>query len=122
MLECLVFGRRAAQFISAGGCGAAPRAEVRVEDIPVKPRSDIDYAALRATVQGLMSEHCHVVRKVGGLELALGHVGGIKAQLEGSRGESNAYVEALNIATVAKAILEAALGRRESIGSHYVEY
>jgi L-aspartate oxidase len=68
-----------------------------------------------------MNEHCGVIRKKSGLALALEQIGGIYTQLESVYDDSGEYLETLNIATVAKAILEAALRRPESIGSHYME-
>jgi len=68
-----------------------------------------------------MSEYCYVVRNTAGLKLALGRISEIHSQLESVYDDSNAYLESLNIATVAKVIVEAALRRPESIGSHYME-
>ena len=121
MLECLVFGRRAAQFINSTKKENAPRLGTRIEDIPARPRSQLDYAHLRKSIQQLMNDHCHVVRKTAGLQTALKRISEILAQLELVYDDSGEYIETLNIATVAKAILEAALQRPESIGSHYME-
>jgi len=121
MLECLVFGRRAAQFISAAYKEAIPRDVPHIEDFPVRPRSPLDYSSLRKTVQQLMSDYCHVIRKMAGLQTALEQVCEIAAKLESVYDDSGEYLEALNISTVAKAILEAAIRRPVSIGSHYME-
>lgn len=121
MLECLVFGRRAARFINSARNEKTGRAGVRIEDIPERPRSRLDYAGLRDTIQRLMTDHCYVVRRTGGLKTALESISGILLRLESVYDDSDVYLETLNIATVAKAILEAALSRPESIGSHYVE-
>lgn len=121
MLECLVFGRRAAESISASQKESAHPERISIEDLPIRPRSQLDHTALRHEVQQLMSENCHVVRKVSGLEYALGAVSGILARLEAVYDDSDNYLETLNIATVAKAILEAALMRPDSIGSHCME-
>ena len=121
MLECLVFGRRAAQNINASHNEKEARAVTEIGNIPVRPRSGLDVPKLRNTIRELMSAYCHVVRKPAGLEYALGRVSEIYELLDSVYDDSNEYVEALNIATVAKAILEAARGRPESIGSHYME-
>jgi len=120
MLECLVFGRRAAQYISRahGERGHVSDADF---EIPKRPHSKLDCGKLRREVQQLMDEHCNVVRKKSGLLFALGQINGIYAKLEAVYDESCEYLEALNIATVAIAILEAALRRPDSIGSHYME-
>ena len=121
MLECLVFGRRAAEYInSIKKTGSAGR-EPSFADIPARPRSRLDYAALRKNVQRLMNDHCYVVRNTSGLAFALEQVRAIAGSLESVYDDSNEYVEILNISTVAAAILEAALNRPQSIGSHYME-
>ena len=137
MLECLVFGRRAAHDINKSGrfiCADVDenetrrdlpqcdmRTEAQIGDIPVRPRANIDYVSLRKTVQQLMSSNCHVVRKTAGLQFALERVSKILAELEACYDDSIGYLEALNISMVANAILEAALKRPKSIGSHWME-
>ena len=120
MLECLVFGRRAARYINTAHREKTPRDGARIEDIPVRPQSQLDCAELRKTVQDLMSEYCHVVRKITGMQFALERTGEILSQLESVYDESCEYLEALNIASVAQAILAAAISRPGSIGSHFV--
>jgi len=121
MLECLVFGRRAARYINISHGDVVSRFCEGVGGIPVRPRARLDFLGLKTAVQQLMSEHCHVVRKVAGLRFALSRINEIHEQLESVFDDSCEYVETLNIATVAKAILEAALRRPESVGSHYME-
>ena len=126
MLECLVFGRRAAQHISS-----KHEDDSRVRTIasisaytvlaPSRPNTRLDFAALRKTIQQLMNDYCHVIRRATGLKYALGQVSDICEELELVYDDSSAYLETLNIAMVAKAILEAALRRPESIGSHWME-
>jgi aspartate oxidase len=68
-----------------------------------------------------MNDYGYVTRTGKGLMYALGEVEGILKQLESVYDASTAYLESLNIATVARAILKAALERTGSIGSHYRE-
>ena len=68
-----------------------------------------------------MSDNCHVIRNMKGLQYAWEQVSEILTQLESIYDNCNDYIKTLNMATVAKAILEAALKRTESIGSHYLE-
>ena len=122
MLECLVFGRRAASHINSSHSAALSRAEANmIGIIPKRPRSQLDIPAIREAIRGLMNDNCSVVRKKAGLLFAFEQVSGIQAQLESVYDDSCAYLEALNIATVAKAILEAAIRRPESIGSHWID-
>jgi L-aspartate oxidase len=121
MLECLVFGRRAAAFINASKGRRERRAETAMDIIPTRPRDCLDYAKLRKTIQQLMNDYCGVVRSNPGLHNALEQVTAIQRQLESIYDDRNAYIETLNIATVAKAILKAATNRPKSIGSHYMD-
>ena len=121
MLECLVFGRRAAQFINAKNDKIAPEAEMNFDDIPTRPHENLDYLVLRDEIKQNMSQYVAALRNVKGLEIADEHVRAILEKLESVYDDSIDYLEALNIATVANAIVEAALKRPESIGSHYME-
>ena len=121
MLECLVFGRRSAQNINATHDKTITRTCPQIEDIPARPHVSLDFAALKETIQHLMTDYCYVVRSKTGLKNAQGQVNAIYTQLESVYDDSEAYLEVLNIATVAKAILEAALKRPVSIGSHHME-
>jgi len=121
MLECLVFGRRAAHYINSVKDPKAIQADVKVDGIPTRPRAVLDYAGLRHKTRDLMSDYCGVVRKRTGLTFALEQMSSVVFQLAEVYDDCNEYLEALNIAVVAKAILEAALARPESIGSHYME-
>jgi len=133
MLECLVFGRRTAQYINhsyeaadkdEGGCCNNIRSDSEtfsIDNLPNRPHSTLDYQQLRKSTQKLMSENCYVIRNTKDLQYALEHVDAILSQLEEVYDDSNDYLEALNIATVAKAILQAALSRPKSVGSHYIE-
>jgi len=121
MLECLVFGRRAARHVNANLEETESFFLFRTEDLPARPYSVLNYTRLREEIQQLMSDHCHVIRNKAGLVFALKRVSDILLNLESIYDDSNEYLEALNIATVAKAIAGAALSRPESIGSHYME-
>lgn len=121
MLECLVFGRRAAEDINTklkqrnySGGAVLPALEVREYD-------GTDFMAVRREIQLLMSEYGYVVRTQSGLSHALGEITVILERLEGTYDDTPDYLETLNIATVAKTILSAALARHDSIGSHYME-
>jgi L-aspartate oxidase len=118
MLECLVFGRRAAQDINerTADLRAPQFAAPQIRHAP-----DFDHSSLRREIQALMSEYCYVIRTPRGMEYALGRVRELKSALEHAFSSDLAYLEALNVATIAAAILAAALARPESIGSHCVE-
>jgi len=122
MLECLVFGRRTALHINQSYDGTADFTNAtKIENLPSRPHSTLDYAQLRKEVQTLMSEYCYVIRNTKGLKIALKRINVILSALDNVYDDHNDYLEALNIATVAKAIVEAALRRPKSVGSHYIE-
>jgi len=122
MLECLVFGRRAAEHVNSS---LSKKNRVKPETdhalaAPSRPQDKLNYRSLRKSVKELMSEHCYVVRSYEGMKYALERISAILSQLEAIYDDSTEYLETLNIATVAKAVLEAAIARPESIGSHFV--
>jgi len=122
MLECLVFGRRCAQYINRNQRDSTYSTMIiDLAKLPYRPHENLDYPLIRGAIQQLMNDYCHVARSRSGLELTLNQLNEILPLLEAIYDESNAYLETLNIATVAKAIVEAALNRPESIGSHFME-
>ncbi|MCL2367015.1 MAG: L-aspartate oxidase [Oscillospiraceae bacterium] len=121
MLECLVFGRRTATSINDYRIKSASHGTVDLTKIPLRPHGQHDYAILRNRVRTLMSDHCGALRHKDGLTYALSKISEILKDLESIYDDSITYLEALNIATVAKAIVDAALNRPDSIGSHCVE-
>ena len=121
MLECLVFGRRAAASIN--GCltkiGKTAPAKLPVdENRPVVKR---DFATIRAEIQNLMNDFGSVLRSEKGLSFALSRISEIANELQNSYYPGREYIETLNIATLAVDILKAALARKESVGAHYRE-
>ena len=121
MLECLVFGRRAALHLNQNPRNHISHIDFNTEDLPPRQRVSLDYSGLRKTIQQTMSDYCFVIRNKSGLQTALEIISEIHKQLEAVYDSCNEYLETLNIATVAKAIVNAALNRPESIGSHYME-
>ena len=125
MLECLVFGRRAALHVNSMNINLAAviaeYTEFSFDDLPKRRHDTLDYAQIRKTIQGLMSDYCFVIRKSQGLRFAFEQISEISDLLESIYDDSCDYLETLNITTVAKAIIDAALKRPDSIGSHYME-
>jgi len=121
MLECLVFGRRAAQQINRDLITDTAGRDLALPALPVRNGRTLDYMAIRARIQNLMNDYGFVLRTASGLAYALDEMKQVLAQLEDSFEDCGAYVECLNIASIAVAILQAALNRKESIGAHYRE-
>jgi L-aspartate oxidase len=121
MLECLVFGRRAALQINESIRNQSQRFDAMLPQIPVRPDKTMDYPAIRSDIQQTMNDYGFVIRNKKGLEYAIEKITSIRDELRTIHDDSKAYTETLNIATIASAILEAALARKESVGAHYRE-
>ncbi len=121
MLECLVFGRRAAEDINSTFSPALSSSKELMPALPVRPELDIDFMELRHKMQRIMSENCFVVRTREGLESALAQMKEILGALSAGFSGSKKYDEDLSLAIISVAIIESALARRESIGAHYRE-
>ncbi|MDR0819447.1 MAG: L-aspartate oxidase [Oscillospiraceae bacterium] len=126
MLECLVFGRRAAMHINAES--RERKAEsINLDALP-KPVSapgsvKLDNKALdeiRHNIQLLMHANVGAVKTLDGMENTSGIITAMLMTLESGYDPSRKYLEVLNIATVALAITNASIERKESVGSHYV--
>jgi L-aspartate oxidase len=121
MLECLVFGRRAAEHIN-GRLAVMYEVKRTVLPCPVeRPVVERDFAAIRIEIQQIMNDYGGVLRNEQGLNKALKRINEILTELNESYYPGRMYIETLNIATLAVDILKAALKRRESVGAHYRE-
>jgi L-aspartate oxidase len=126
MLECLVFGRRAAEDINSRVISPSPLPAIAPE---TRPEMTFDALVMRRDIQKLMSENGYVIRTMRGMRYARTRIREALTALEGVffAGESadhasdHTYLETLNVATVADAILSSAIARPDSIGSHCVE-
>ncbi len=121
MLECLVFGRRAAAGINAALAENKALLQPEFEKNFVRPEADLDFTAIRNEIRHLMHDNCYVIRNEAGLKKTYSRISEILSALEASHSGCKAYIETLNIASIAKAILTAALDRKESVGAHYRE-
>ena len=125
LLECLVFAKRCADNInetfSHNSQPQATTTDVLTKNIPTRNRTELDIKAKHNEISTLMSQHCGVIRTREGLNTALERINKVSQELESVYNDSTEYLETLNIATIAKAALSAALKRNENIGAHYVE-
>ena len=119
MLECLVYGRRAAQDINNNFKQAPDQSNVVLPPLPLRSSLDIDYKVLRNRMQTIMSDNCFVIRTSEGLSYALGEMTGIFEMLRSGFLNSKEYDEALNLSFISLNIIRSALARKESIGAHY---
>ena len=120
MLECLVFGRRAAEDINAVRIREGKPERDAAEMPPADLRNSVEgLAEMRAEIQQLMSDYCFVVRNEQDMLKALARISEMREYLTQGFAPGREYVVALNLATVACTILEASIARRGSVGAHY---
>ena len=121
MLECLVFGRRAAEHINLLDRPIPAEAALpkEVAHIPAERRG-VDYEGLRLRLRHVMNEHAYIVRTDKGLSQAQREIQAIFEELEQSYLEDRAYLELVNLCMVSLEILKAARARKQSVGAHYI--
>ncbi len=143
LLECLVYGRRAAQtinrlllqnadqpaaaqsidtlnsfFVKAKAAGAATRAVALANNLRI---TDVDATAAqdRQQIRNLMTRYCGILRSKDGLSIAQHGLEAIHNRREQHSVHTLAELESAQMAVVAQAIVAAAMRRRHSIGAHY---
>ncbi len=121
MLECLVFGRRAAYHINA----AARRQPGEISlDLPTAEGQntlpEAELAQLRTRLRQTMTADVSAVRTVAGLSHAKAEIDALRARLESYCLNSRAAYELYSMSQVASLVVEGALARRESVGAHYL--
>ena len=121
MLECLVFGRRAAEHINLLSRTAEKEVELPADATEIITKElGVDYEGLRLRLQHTMNEHAYIVRSEKGLKQAQQDVEEIFDVLKENYLEDRAYLELVNLSMVSREILKAALARKESVGAHYI--
>ncbi|MDL2288111.1 L-aspartate oxidase [Oscillospiraceae bacterium OttesenSCG-928-F05] len=120
MLECLVFGRRAAGQINDTVTGREPK-ETAAVDPGVRDGESFDPESVKREIQTLMDKFGGVRRTGPGLAEGISALSALFDKIDRAPLPTKAHVEALNVATVALEILRAAAGRPESVGAHYIE-
>lgn len=122
MLECLVFGRRCANYINTHPAGIAALEDIALPGVSPGNRQPYKNArGIKAKIQHIMNDCGNVVRTKKGLDEGLPKIRSIRDSLEKSRLTSKEDIETYNMAIVAEKILSAAKRRRVSIGAHYRE-
>lgn len=114
LLECLVFGKRISDVINTHH----EEMPSIVEEEKEITQNKYSYHAIREEIRNAMSQYVFIVRKKDELEMALKIINRHYNNLLRHPFTTVDYYRALNIATVAKVITEAALARKESIGCH----
>lgn len=73
---------------------------------------------IRRALRGIMWEHVGIIRDEAGLKSAAGKINQLGRELGQGQSELN-YYQAVNMLTVARVMIQAALWRKESRGAHY---
>lgn len=122
MLECLVFGRRAAEHITNNFRKAG-----ETLDLPILPNSTLSkqvnsyFNAKREELRDMMTENANAVRTPKGLAKAKQYVDSLMEELDLSALDSCESFELYSLTTIAKLIIDGATARKESVGAHYIE-
>ena len=127
LLECLVFGRRCAEDINQDLGGKKESRQPLEPVLPLEeeengltpPLTRVETEELRARIKERMTADCGVIRRGGRMEQALEEIQAVYDRVSGSLIHNQRETELLNIATVAKGMLEGAIARKESVGAHY---
>ncbi|MCL1807968.1 MAG: L-aspartate oxidase [Oscillospiraceae bacterium] len=111
MLECLVFGRRAAMVINSGQW-TVDSGQLTVNNADGLPTE------LKQQIRACCDTYAGIVRSAPGLTKGLEEIKGILS--EGRDHNDREWLETRNMALSAQAVISAALQRRESAGTHYI--
>jgi len=123
LLECLVFGRRCARDINVKN---RKKRKLSVDSLFFKEQNFINndnekIQSDKKYLKKIMTEHLGAVRNFEGLMKAKEMIDTLLVVYDISTCESLEEMELVNMITVAKKIVHAALLRKESIGAHYLE-
>ncbi len=119
LLEAVVFAKRAAKDIQESITALIELKDIVWEKISVSPAHD--YQASRQLLQDLMLQDAGIVRSEKGLNTAKRKLQGMKREWMQYDGLSRASLEIRNMILVSELIVESALQRSTSVGTHYLE-
>ena len=120
MLECLVFGRRAARHINEK---PLPEAELKLPNTLISEGENLTSKYISGTkgkIRDIMTEYAGPIRTEKGLAEAAGKIYPIYNKLQTVALHENEEFELYNMTANAYKILTDALARKESIGAHYL--
>ncbi|MFZ5973824.1 MAG: L-aspartate oxidase [Bacillota bacterium] len=116
LLECIVFGRRCAEHINGSrmSAPAVPGIERYKE-----AETAVDLGTIRTNIRYTMTKKGGIIRNKTILTEAIAEIGAYFDTLQSLPMKSDNRIIMLNMATVALAVLRAALKREKSVGAHY---
>lgn len=116
LLECLVFGRLAAE--AASDHCSTPAAPCYVPN-PAQKTTAVDLELLSMRIREIMTKKCGIIRCETDMADALSEVEQICEALGEVRLEGRAMVELYNMALISVQMLSAAMARTANVGAHY---
>lgn len=123
MLECLVFGRRAAKRI-VSDFRSPDDIMLKTSELPLssgESRPDGYFDEKRRGLKAVMTSDANAVRTPKGMAHGKAYVDSLLAELDSLKLDSRAGYELYSMATAADCILTGAINRKESVGAHYIE-
>lgn len=118
LLECMVFGARAAEAINGK---TVNHADAVLPQLPTKDSRTLDCQTFRSRIRDAMTKKGGIVRNTRELNEAAEEIGGYYLMLKDTALMTSKEFETLNMAETAMEILESAIARKESVGAHYRE-
>ncbi len=118
MLECLVFGRRAAEYINDNFRPTVKNIEVSKDNSSIES-TDVERKQLE--VRKIVSTYANAVRTRQGLAKGKELIDDISAKADKLKLVTQEDYDYYNMVCTAKMILDGANNRKESIGAHYIE-
>lgn len=119
LLEAVVFAKRAAKDMQDSIEKASEFAPINWKQVNLE--ETYDYVEERRELQETMTQEAGIVRTVKGMRKGLDKVAEIREIWEKYQGRNRASMEMLNMIITSECILEAAIERHESVGTHFVE-
>ncbi len=121
MLECLVFGRRAALAAAADGRKSPENAGFNGAVLSDKAeRPDEYFIEKRNELRKVMTADANAVRTPKGLAHGMEFISALIAELDDTKLTTRAGYELYSMASAADYIITGAINRKESVGAHYV--
>ena len=122
LLECLVFGRRAAQYINQNFLPLTDEiSEYTLTTERHTKRLTLDeYHGIESTVKDTMSDYVGPIRTTSGLRRAKEILNALSDRLDDAILETPYAFKVYNGVTNAQMVVDGAIARKESVGSHYI--
>lgn len=117
-LECVVFGRRCANYININ---------FKNNDFKLcypkikKTKSNLDIEHEIIELKGIMVKYCGILRNEYYLKLGIKHINKLLEKLDNTTQNTRRSIELYNMVMVAHSILTGAFERNKSLGSHFRE-